>query len=75
MIDHGNNHAWCETINGWDRSEAERARRDVARALKEEVKVDWTEDEVDDLVNDVLYEGDEDEEDEEDEEEEGDESW
>ena len=47
----------------------ERARRDVARALKEEVKVDWTEDEVDDLVDDVLNEGDEDEE------EEGDESW
>ena len=75
LIDHGNNHAWCETINGWDRSEAERARRDVARALKEEVKVDWTEDEVDDLVDDVLDEGDEDEVDEEDEEEEGDESW
>ena len=75
LIDHGNNHAWCETINGWDRSEAERARRDVARALKEEVKVDWTEDEVDDLVDDVLDEGDEDEDDEEDEEEEGDESW
>ena len=69
LIDHGNTHAWCETINGWDRSEAERARRDVARALKEDVKVDWTEDEVDDLVDDVLNEGDEDEE------EEGDESW
>jgi len=74
LIDHGNNHAWCETINGWDRSEADRACRDVARALKDEVKVDWTEDEVDDLVDDVLDDGDEDE-DEEDEEEEGDESW
>jgi len=81
LIDHGNNHAWCETINGWDRSEAERARGDVERALKDEVKADWSEAQVDDLVNDVLYEGDEDDEDEEDEEdeegeeEEGDESW
>src|SRR2546422_1030503 len=82
LIDHGNTHAWCETINGWDWSDAERARRDVERALKDEVKADWSEAEVDDLVNDVLYEGDEDGEDEEDDEyeedeqeEEGDESW
>ena len=50
----------------------------MERALKDEVKADWSEAQVDDLVNDVLYEGDEDEEDEEDEEgeeEEGDESW
>src|SRR2546426_12552105 len=73
LIDHGNTHAWCETINGWDRSEAERARRDVERALKDEVKADWSEAEVDDLVNDVLYEGDEDDEDDEDEEDEEDE--
>ena len=71
-----------ETINGWDWSDAERARRDVERVLKDEVKADWSEAEVDDLVNDVLYEGDEDGEDEEDDEyeedqqeEEGDESW
>src|SRR5207302_11166651 len=75
MIDHGNTHAWRETINGWDWSDAERARRDVERALKDEVKADWSEAEVDDLVDDVLYEGDGDEEVEEDEEEDGDESW
>ena len=63
LIEHGNHHAWCETINGWERSEAERARREVERALKDEVKADWSEGEVDDLVDDVLYEGDEDEED------------
>jgi len=82
LIDHGNTQAWRETINRWDWSDAERARRDVERALKDEVKADWSEAEVDDLVNDVLYEGDEDGEDEEDDEyeedeqeEEGDESW
>ena len=75
LIDHGNTHAWRETINGWDWSDAERARRDVERALKDEVKADWSEAEVDDLVDDVLYEGDGDEEVEEDEEEDGDESW
>ncbi|MDP3938585.1 MAG: excisionase family DNA-binding protein [Deltaproteobacteria bacterium] len=81
LIDHGNSHAWSETIS-WNSSEAERARRDVARALKEEVKADWTEAEVEDLVDDVLYEDDEGEESDEDEseeeeseEEEGDESW
>jgi len=76
LIRHGNTRAWSETITGWEWSEAQRARRDVERALKEEVKADWTEDDVDDLVDDVLDEGDEDQdEDEEREEEEGDESW
>jgi excisionase family DNA binding protein len=77
---HGNSRAWSKTITGWDWSEAQRARRDVERALKDEVKADWTEEEVDDLVDDVLDEKDDDEnededEEEEEEEEEGDESW
>jgi len=76
LIRHGNSRAWSETITGWEWSEAQRACRDVERALKEEVKADWTEADVDDLVDDVLDEGDKDQdEDEEGEEEEGDESW
>lgn len=84
LVRHGNSRAWSKTITGWDWSEAQRARRDVERALKDEVKADWTEDEVDDLVDDVLDDGDEDEDEEgeaeerdgeEGEEEEGDERW
>jgi excisionase family DNA binding protein len=72
LIERGTNYAWSETLTGWDSAEAQRARRDVERALKDEVKADWSEAEVEDLVNDVLYDGDEDEEDED---EEDDESW
>jgi excisionase family DNA binding protein len=56
LIEHGNNRASSRTIGGWDWSDAQRARRDVERALREEVKADWSEDDVDDLVDDELAE-------------------
>ncbi len=77
LIAHGLSHARWETMSGWDRTERERMLRDVERDLKDEVKVDWSEAQVTDLVDDILEDdGDEDGDDEyeEDEEEEGDES-
>ncbi len=70
LIDHGKHYAWLETFANSDFSDAERARRDVERALREEVKADWSEAEVDDLVDDVLCDGEE-----QDENDEEDESW
>lgn len=64
LIEHGNNRASSTTINGWDWSDAQRARRDVERALRDEVKADWSEDDVDDLVDDELAEWEEEGEDE-----------
>jgi excisionase family DNA binding protein len=80
LIAHGLSHARWETMTGWDREERERMLRDVERELKDEVKVDWSEANVTDLVDDILEEDDDDdgddeyEEHEEDEKEEGDES-
>ena len=71
LIAHGLSHARWETMRGWDREERERLLRDVERDLKDEVKVDWSEANVTDLVNDILDENDDDSEDEE---EDGDES-
>jgi excisionase family DNA binding protein len=73
LIERGKSYAWSETFTGWEYSEAQRARRDVERALKDEVQADWSETEVEDLVDDVLGDGDDDEEDEDEEEDE--ESW
>lgn len=56
LIEHGNSRAWTKTIAGWDWSDAQRARRDVERALRDELKADWSEDDVDDLVDDELAE-------------------
>ena len=72
LIAHGNNRAQSKTITGWDTSEAERARREVERALKDEVEADWTEGDVDDLVDDVLAEWDDDDEEDEGEDADGD---
>src|SRR2546422_3443354 len=60
LIAHGLSHARWKTMTGWDRAERERMLRDVERDLKDEVKVDWSEANVTDLVDDIL-EGDEDE--------------
>ncbi len=57
---YGNSYARSETWN-WDSSDRDRARRDVERALREEVKADWTEADVKDLVDDELAEWEEDE--------------
>jgi phage-related minor tail protein len=75
LIAHGLSHARWETMTGWDRTERERMLRDVERELKDEVKVDWSEANVTDLVNDILDDDDDEDGDDEYEEEEGDESW
>jgi excisionase family DNA binding protein len=55
LILSGKWHAQTETRN-WDRRAADRAYREVERALLDEVDADWTDDEVRDLVDDVLDE-------------------
>jgi excisionase family DNA binding protein len=55
LIRSGKFHAWTET-RSWDRKPAERANREVERALRDDVEADWTQDEVNDLVDDVLDE-------------------
>jgi excisionase family DNA binding protein len=62
LIVRGNDYAKWETITGWDLSESDRARREVARVLKTKVKADWTDDDVKDLVDKVLATWDDDEE-------------
>jgi excisionase family DNA binding protein len=69
LIAHGSNYARGETSRDWDTSEADRARREVDRALQDEVGAEWTEAHVRDLVDDVLDQWDDDEEDDDDDEE------
>jgi len=84
LLDHGINYARGETITDWDTSEADRARREVERTLREKIKPAWSEADVKDVVDNVLAQWEDDEADEEeeyDEEDEGeedepdDESW
>lgn len=58
LIRSGKFYAWTET-QGWDSKAAERANREVERALRDDVAADWTKDDVRDLVDDVLDEWDE----------------
>lgn len=58
LIERGKSHAITETLQ-WDRDEAEDARAAVLDALEEEVEVDWTNRDVEELVNEVLEEFDE----------------
>lgn len=55
LILSGKWHAQTETRQ-WDRRAAERAKREVDRALRDEVDADWTDDDVRELVDDVLDE-------------------
>jgi hypothetical protein len=57
LIRSGKFYAWAET-QSWDRKAAERANREVERALRDDVEADWTKDDVTDLVDDVLEEWD-----------------
>lgn len=57
LIRSGKSYAWSET-RSWDPKPAERANREVERALRQEVEADWTRDDVTDLVDDVLAEWD-----------------
>jgi len=61
LIARGNDYAKWETIMGWGISESDRARREVATALRAQVKADWTQNDVKDLVDDVLANWEEDE--------------
>jgi excisionase family DNA binding protein len=58
LIERGKSHAFTETLQ-WDRIEAEDARAAVLGALEEEVEADWTNRELEELVDEVLEEFDE----------------
>jgi excisionase family DNA binding protein len=53
LIEHGKWHAFMKTV-AWDVDDAEEARAEVLEALENEVEADWTEREVDQLVDEVL---------------------
>jgi hypothetical protein len=55
LIERGKWHAFAKTV-AWDVDDAEEARADVLEALENEVEPDWTEREVDELVDQVLDE-------------------
>jgi hypothetical protein len=58
LIERGKSHAFTETLQ-WDRIEAEDARAAVLGALEEEVEADWTNRDLEELVDEVLEEFDE----------------
>src|SRR5437773_1767312 len=60
LIDHGLNYARAQTVSGLDTHEADKARREVGRTLRSEVKIDWSEADVRDRVDDILAEWDDD---------------
>jgi len=55
LIEHGKSHAFAKTV-AWDVDDAKEARAEVLEALENEVEADWTEREVDELVDQVLDE-------------------
>ena len=59
LVSAGTWYASTETRD-WDRREADRARREVERTLRQEVEPNWTSEDVDDLVDEVLDEWDDD---------------
>lgn len=59
LIKHGIEYAEEET-GDWDYFDKYRARREVEEALRAEVKPDWDEEDVEDLVDEVLDEGEDD---------------
>lgn len=62
LIEHGKSRAVMHTI-GWDPEDKQEARADVEEALSDEVEADWSERDVDELVDDALEESDEEEDD------------
>ena len=58
LIEHGKSHAFAKTL-AWDVDDAEEARAAVLEALEDQVQADWTEREVNELVDAVLEEGNE----------------
>jgi excisionase family DNA binding protein len=74
LVESGKRRVLWKTIL-WDRADQARVRRDVTDALRREVAADWSETEVNDLVDEVLKEwreGDDDEEEDTDEDDEAD---
>jgi excisionase family DNA binding protein len=59
LIEHGKGHAFMKTL-AWDVDDAKEARAAVLEALEDHVEPNWTEREVDELVDEVLEEWDED---------------
>ena len=55
LLSAGRSHATSKT-SSWDRDDALRARREVERALRDEVGRDWTRQDIVDLVEEVLEE-------------------
>jgi excisionase family DNA binding protein len=55
LIEHGKSHAFAKTV-AWDVDDAKEARARVLEALENEVEPDWTDREVDELVNEILDE-------------------
>jgi excisionase family DNA binding protein len=55
LITYGRSYAATQTTS-WDEPERGQARREAERALREEVRPDWTEADAKDLVDDVLAE-------------------
>ena len=53
LIERGKWHAFVETV-AWDVDDAEEARMDVLEALEDEVEPDWTDREVNELVDNIL---------------------
>ena len=57
LLDHGNSVAWRETMGAdWDLSAGVEAREEVKKRLEAEVGDDWTERDVEGMVEDVLAE-------------------
>lgn len=61
LIDHGMSYARRETKSGWDYAPRIEARQEVEEALKAEVKSDWVERDVRELVDEILGNWDDDE--------------
>jgi hypothetical protein len=50
---YGDNYAWRETIL-WDREDRDDAREEIGEVLGVRVGADWSEDDVEELIDDIL---------------------
>ncbi len=53
LVAHGEHYAWRETIS-WDREDRIDARKEIGEVLGARVGADWSEDDVEELVDDIL---------------------
>lgn len=58
LIASGRTYAWCETLS-WDPEDREDACEEISEVLENRVGADWSKDDVDELVDDILdkYDG------------------